>query len=217
MANFCQERCAARRSYGGRVPDRRRPDRTAPAPARDTQERSLRRRESLLAAGVALLGERGWHGITSRGVAERAGTHAGLVHYHFGGLPTLKREVAAAAVAAAFEPALASVTGHEDWRAGLAEVVREIGEVPPAQARASAELIAAAMHDEQVAEVLRAALADARDRLVPWLAGAGAAEPEGLATLVVAALDGLLLHRLVDPGLPLHPAASAVEALPRRA
>ncbi len=216
MANYCQARTAGRRSYGERVPDRRRSGDTDPGPARDTQERSLRRRETLLAAGVALLGERGWHGVTSRGVAERAGTHAGLVHYHFGGLPALKREVAAAAVAAAFEPVLASLTAHDDWPAGLAAVVREIGEVPPAQARVSAELISAAMHDEQVADVLRAALADARSRLGPWLARAGVADPDGLATLVVAALDGLLLHRLVDPGLPLHPAASAVEALPRR-
>lgn len=199
------------------MPDRRRSAETTPARARDTQERSLRRRGDLLAAGVALLGERGWHGVTSRAVAERAGTHAGLVHYHFGGLPSLKREVAAAAVAAAFEPVLTSLTRHDDWHAGLAAVVGEVGELPPAQARVSAELIAAAMHDEQVADVLRAALADARGRLVPWLTRAGAAEPAGLAVVVVAALDGLLLHRLVDPGLPLQPAASAVAALPRGA
>ena len=45
-------------------------------------------------AGVALLCEQGWSFVTTHGVAERAGTNAGLIHYHFGGLPRLHEAIA---------------------------------------------------------------------------------------------------------------------------
>lgn len=178
--------------------------------------RSARRREQLLAAGAELLGQRGWAGVTSRAVAERAGTHAGLVHYHFGGLPALKRAVASLVVSQALEPALRVLLASPSWAAGLAAVVRAAsGSDDTAAARSNAELITAALQDPEVGAVLRAVLADARSRLVPWLRETGAVEPEGLATLVVAALDGLLLHRLTDPDLPLDAVAVAADALAR--
>jgi hypothetical protein len=68
-----------------------------------------------------------------------------------------------------------------------------------------------------VGELLRQALADARARLVPWLSATGEAEPEGLATLLVATLDGLVLHRLLDPALDLGHVAGAADDLAGRA
>ncbi|MGY1770822.1 TetR/AcrR family transcriptional regulator [Blastococcus sp. SYSU D00813] len=165
-------------------------------------------------AGLELLAERGWVGLTTRAVAERAGTHPGLLHYHFGGLPDLRRAVAATAVREAFDPALAVLTAADSWRAGVAAVVRAAsGDDDPRTARISAELITASLQDPEVGELMRRSLADARARLVPWLAGTGAGRPEGLATLLVAALDGLLLHRLLDPSLALEQVADAVDGL----
>lgn len=165
-------------------------------------------------AGLQLLAAKGWSGVTARAVAERAGTHQGLVHYHFGGLPPLKRAVAAAAVQEAFEPALAVLTAADSWPAGMAAVLRAAAQhSDPATARISAELVAASLQDPEVGDLMRQTLADARARLVPWLAGAGADQPEGLATLLIAALDGLLLHRLLDPALALEQVAGAAEAL----
>lgn len=173
-------------------------------------------------AGLELLAERGWGGLTARAVAERAGTHQGLVHYHFGGLPALKRSVAAAAVQQAFEPVLTVLTAADSWPAGMAAVVRATAaHRNPGAARISAELIAASLQDAEVGDLMRQTLADARARLVPWLAGTGVTQPEGLATLLVAALDGLLLHRLLEPALDLEQVADAVQELteqsPRRA
>lgn len=177
-------------------------------------DRGARRREELIEAGLQLLGERGWTGLTSRAVADRAGTHAGLLHYHFGGLPALRREVASSAVRLSFEPALARLTAAPDWATGIAAVVGAQAEQPdPASARISAELITASLQDDEVGELMRRTLGDARARLVPWLRDTGATHPEGLATLLVAALDGLLLHRLVDPALPLAQVARAAAAL----
>jgi AcrR family transcriptional regulator len=179
--------------------------------------RGTRRREQLVRAGVDLLGEGGWAGVTARGVAERAGTHPGLVHYHFGGLPALKRAVADAALREAFEPAVALLTAAGSWPAGVAAVVRATaGRWEPRTARITAELVAASLGDPEVGELVRHTLADARARLVPWLAESGEAEPEGLATLLLAALDGLVLHRLVEPALPLAGAAAAAEDLAGR-
>jgi AcrR family transcriptional regulator len=183
--------------------------------SRTTRLRGERRREALIQAGTELLAERGWAALTSRAIAERADAPPGLVHYHFGDLPTLKRDIAAAAVADAFEPALAVLTTHSDWGAGLADAARATSQMTPEQSRVNAELIAAAMHDAQVAALMQAALADARARLVTWLTAQAAAEPEGLATLIVALLDGLVLHRIIDPGLDVHAVIPAAEALTR--
>lgn len=176
--------------------------------------RGARRRERLLGAGLELLAEEGWSGLTARAVAGRAGTHQGSVHYHFGGLPALKRAVAAAAVREAVEPVLAVLSAASSWPAGLAAAVRSAAEHrDPRTARITAELVAASVQDPAVGELVSQALADARARLVPWLSASGEAEPEGLATLLVAALDGLALHRLLDPALDLGHVARAADDL----
>ncbi len=158
-----------------------------------------------------MLVEGGWAALTSRAVAERASAPPGLVHYYFGDLSTLRREIAAAAVAEAFEPALAALLGAPSWPAGVAAVIRASQATAPQQARISGELIAASLHDTDVAVLMREALADSRARLMPWLEALGVDEPEGTATVIIALLDGLLLHGLIDPALPLHAVASAMD------
>lgn len=190
------------------------PDTPDDSAAPGEPSRGARRREQLVDAGLELLADKGWRGLTARAIAERAGTHQGLVHYHFGGLPPLKRTIAAVAARRAFEPALAVLTTADSWPAGVAAVVRAAAEhSDPGSARISAELIAASLQDPEVGELMRRTLADTRARLVPWLAGTGAARPEGLATLLVAALDGLVLHRLIDPTLMIGQVADAADTL----
>jgi AcrR family transcriptional regulator len=161
---------------------------------------------------MEILAEQGWAAITSRTVARRAGAAPGLINYHFGDLSALKREIASAAVTDTFPSALAVLTAGDDWSAGLAKSVRSCDTMTARQLHAVAELVVAATHDEQVATVVRSALAEARGRLVPHLAATGATQPEGLATLVLASLDGLVLHRIIDPELPLADVAAAAEA-----
>ncbi len=185
-------------------------DRESPA-GRRIQARGARRREALIEAGTAVLVERGWAALTSRAVAERASAPPGLVHYHFGDLRALRREIAAAAVAQAFEPALAALLRAPSWPAGVAAVIRVSQATAPEQARISGEMIAASLHDTDVAALVREALADTRTRLMPWLEALGIDEPEGTATLIIALLDGLLLHSLIDPVLPLHAVVTAMD------
>lgn len=69
--------------------------------------------------------------------------------------------------------------------------------------RVLADLVAAPLQDAVIRDQLRAALGDVRERLVPWLQDTGVPEQHvrATATLVVAVLDGLLLHQVVDDRL----------------
>lgn len=172
-------------------------------PDRPMQARGWRRRESLISAGAELLAEGGWGALTSRAVAERAGVRHAHVHYYFGSQSSLKHAVVAAAVEDVFEPALEAMRDSSTLADGVAAVVRSIEEMTTAQARLSAELVAASLSDHEVAQLMQAALARFRSQLAPWVASVAEAEPQGVTTLITALLDGLVIHRLIDPALPL--------------
>ena len=164
-------------------------------------------------AGVELLGEDGWAALTTRAIAGRCGANPALVHYYWDGLPGLRAEIARRALDGAVDPALDLLTSAGSWPEGLAAVARAGLAPTPEQTRTSAELMVAALRDPAVAAVVQEALTRARTRVQTWLAGAGANQPEGVAVLLLATLDGLLLHRLVDPHLPLEAASAAAEQL----
>ncbi|MFC8191653.1 TetR family transcriptional regulator [Cellulomonas sp. NPDC057328] len=179
------------------------------------RDRGDRRRAQLVAAGVEVLAERGWAAMTARAVAERAGTHAGLIHYHFGGFAQLKRAVAAALVEDAVGPLVDTLARSDRWPDGLADAVTAgAGHRGSPGGRVAAELITASLQDADVRGELAPALRDARDRVAAVLAGQlPGPQARGLATVVVAALDGLLLHSLIDDDLDLAAAAAAVRGL----
>ena len=165
---------------------------------------------------MEILAERGWTRMTARAVADRAGAQLGLIHYHFGGFPQLKRAVTAAVVEEAFGPVIDTVARSDPWQDGLADAITAAaGQRHSAAGRLAAELIVASLQDadvrEQLADALRVARAQVaailRDRQVPG------DHADGLATVTAAMLDGLLLHSLIDAGLDLDAAAAAARNL----
>ena len=52
-------------------------------------------RDRLIEATLVEIVERGWGGVRSRSVAERAGVNNALVHYHFGSMDRLRLEARA--------------------------------------------------------------------------------------------------------------------------
>ena len=52
-------------------------------------ERGRATRQRLLKAAVALVGEVGWNGVTTRLVAKRADVSPGVVHYHYASVTDL--------------------------------------------------------------------------------------------------------------------------------
>ncbi|MGW0705614.1 TetR/AcrR family transcriptional regulator [Streptomyces sp. NPDC002643] len=175
--------------------------------------RGQRRREQLVDAGVELLSEGGWPAVTTRSVAERAGANLGLIHYHWGGLQPLKRAIARRAGEMVFGPPTIQLLESAD----LDELLEKLpAMVAPSSddltTRLTVELIAGAVRDPELGEVLRESLAEARSHLTDWLQTHLPDAPQGTATLLVALLDGLFLHHMLDPGMN---SAEAIDALAR--
>lgn len=181
-------------------------------------------RAQLLAAAGGLIAESGWGAVSTRMVAERAGVNPALVHYHFRSLPALLREAAMVALGEAFRPAIDAfaaapsvgegltacmdVLEGQDWSAESSGVVLEAA----VQATRDAHLA------ERVAEMLvgwRGALAERIDAERAAGTLPPDTDPQPLAVALAAFLDGLLLHRLIDPGLPMGAAGRALVALLR--
>ncbi|MBK1787003.1 TetR/AcrR family transcriptional regulator [Prauserella cavernicola] len=176
---------------------------------RPSSPRGERRRQQLVAAGIELLGEGGWPAVTTRAVAERGGANQGLIHYHFGGLPGLREAIARRAGELVIEPVVDAVLAAGSPAAAL-DVLREV--VPAVTAddrvvRLSVELIAGAARDPALAELFRAGLRQARARVADHLEQLYPDLPErdrdGAAVLLAALVDGLVLHALLDPDLPV--------------
>ena len=175
-------------------------------------------RGQLLNAATELIAERGWGRVTTRAVAERAGLPHGAVSYHFAGKQALLTEAALDLVGRSFPIEQLRAVGGLDglvmlmrgWAAGsspidqmgaavLMEAMREAGRDATVRDQLVGLLVA---YRQAVAGLVRAD----QDR------GAvrRGVEPAGLATLLAALGDGLLLHAMLDPAVDL---AGAIEAL----
>ena len=166
--------------------------------------RGQRTREALCRAAVALVAERGWGGVSTRLVAERAGVPAGAVHYHFASLTDLLIDATAPLLARITDEAVAALDAAPDLPSGvdwlLGAVVRYSAD--PAALRLPSEVFLAGTRHERLGGEFAALLARFRASLAGWLTRCGrGAEAGAVATLLAAALDGLLLHRAVDPAV----------------
>lgn len=167
------------------------------------------RRASLVEAGVELLAEQGSAGVTHRGVAARAGANPGLVHYYFAGSAGLRRAVAEHAAArsiGAVTESLLTAADEAELVDGIARLLAGAAE-DPGTARLTTELVGAAFTDPEVARALTTAMATARGEVAAWLGARhtdwSAEQTAGRAALLLATVDGAVLHRLLDPGLPV--------------
>lgn len=173
-----------------------------------TAEAGAATRKRLLDAAGALIVEQGWGGVSTRGVADRAGVGPGVVHYHFGSVEELKRVASMRQLEELFGPFVAAMDAMSP-RDVLEEMARvSVEEYGPGTDVASLvyEVIPAAVRDPELQADLRAllrrfrhAFADAIRRWHPT----PAADPDVLAELLGAAVDGLQLHLLAEPDLDL--------------
>lgn len=166
-------------------------------------ERGREVRQRLLAAGAALIGERGWTAVSTRTLAERAGVTPSVVHYHFPSVQALLREAVISgmrAVVAGLEVILDGADAAEDLvEAMLASVASYSGTDPTSMLFIEAYL--AATRDEVLREEIADALRGLRVSLGRRLAARGVADPDGTAAVLLAALDGVLLHRGLGGGV----------------
>ncbi|MBO8194821.1 TetR/AcrR family transcriptional regulator [Streptomyces oryzae] len=174
-----------------------------PPPPPTAADRGREVRQRLLQAGAELIAERGWSAVSTRAVAERAGAGQGLVHYHFASLDALLRQAALGAVealvdelagllrtAATPQEALDRMLGAMDGYSGT----------DPASLLFIETYLAAARNEELMRD-LADLLAAAREELTGRLAGQGVPQPQETAAVLLAAIDGLMLHRPAAPFL----------------
>lgn len=154
--------------------------------------------------------------MTTRAVAVRAGSNAGLIHYYFGGLPGLRTALAdrasADAIGPLIEPILESGGLDEAISAlqdGIATLVADDRRI-----RLATQLIAGAGLDPELGAAFRQNLRDARVAIAEWIGRQrphwSAERVTGAAALVAAVLDGILLHRALDDEAPLDAAITAL-------
>jgi len=171
---------------------------------------SPRTRERLLHATVELMAEIGIDRVRTRSIAERAGVNPALVHYHFGTVSALVMEAAQDALLRTLGPSLEAFRSGATIRDSIRAILRWVerhGQDSPGSTILAEAMVKATRN----ASFRRwATQASRRFRLVILerlraAQAAGELDPEldltATATLLAAALDGLLFHRLVDPKL----------------
>jgi AcrR family transcriptional regulator len=158
-------------------------------------------RDALLDATVRVVAKHGLRGLTYRRVAEEAGTTHGLVSYHFKSRDVLIHEAVARASRIAVER---SSLGPSSGR--IEDFVRELPELVTDESDAQAFQFEVALEGRR----RKALTGEVRAAYEGWfavtrnsLAELGLdGDPEVMARLVFAAVDGLTLQQLVfeDPG-----------------
>ncbi|MGW7518690.1 TetR/AcrR family transcriptional regulator [Streptomyces sp. NPDC054796] len=172
---------------------------TPPAAPRTSQE--VRRR--LLEAAAGLIAERGWGAVSTRTVAARAGVGPGLVHYHFDSLQALLREAAVGVMRALTGELTTLLDDAGTPEEGLELIVSSLFRYAPEDPTSLlfVEVYLAATRDEVLRRTIGEVMGEADAPLARWLAGHGIPAAERTSTVLLAALDGLMLHRALRPGL----------------
>lgn len=173
-------------------------------------------------AALVEMAEKGWGGLRTRGVAERAGVNKGLVHYHFGSMDQLRLETVAMLMGGVVNEAAAGLLEAPTIAAGVRQVGEYLRSFRSDDPR-GVVLMEAMLHvprEEWLEEMMLGALdfyEEALRQRIEADIDAGTldvgTDPAGLATALIAALDGMILHAYMRPGANLGPAAESLAAL----
>jgi AcrR family transcriptional regulator len=172
-------------------------------PIRTAADRGREVRLRLLSAAAELIAELGWTAVSTRILAERAGVTPGLVHYHFPSLQALLRDAALGMISDLLS-GIESI--FDDGRSPDRGVEMMLGSLDAYSGgdRTSVlftETYLAAIRDETLRIELIALVDEFRRKLARWLSEHGAKTPADTAAVLAAAIDGVMLHRVLDPQL----------------
>ncbi|WP_017555755.1 TetR/AcrR family transcriptional regulator [Nocardiopsis baichengensis] len=166
-------------------------------------ERGHHVRTRLLHAAAELVAEQGWNAVSTRMVAERAGVGPGLVHYHFASLPALLTEAALQVMENVVDSAADALDRARTAPQALDLLLADLDHYPGDDP--ASRLISEAMLTATRNQALRTAMADLLDRfrtrLTDRLQAQGVPDPRRTAAVLAAAVDGMMLHRTLDPAL----------------
>ncbi len=176
-----------------------------------------------MSAAAELIAEVGWGRVTTRSVAERADLPHGAVSYHFRG----KQQLLVEAALFAFEQAIPmadfeALGSAEDLIDMIAVSVGDGDAIDPRLSRLMMETMREAERDPVLRTRLGEMLQAYRRMMIEIIradqqrgAAFSGAPPGGVATLLAAAGDGLLMHALLDPELDIAAGIGALRAMLR--
>jgi AcrR family transcriptional regulator len=180
-------------------------------------------RQRIIEAALAEIAEHGWGGVRTRRVSQRAGVNNALVHYHFRSIDNLRLEAAAAAfgrLAEEFGP------GAIDAEAPLGDVLADMAvRIESAHLddpiwQVLMEVFLQAPRDPRLGEMANGLLQAYRGLTAELVTRAvdrgelpAGVDVSGVATALVAMLDGLGLHAYADRHLDIAGAGEAMAAL----
>jgi AcrR family transcriptional regulator len=192
---------------------------TASAPG---ELRSAATRQALLRAAAEVIAKVGWHRGPDPAIADRAGLPHGAISYHFAGKDQLLRQAAVAASAAALKVPVALAQRAPSVAALIEQTIAwyAAGGMADPSVRLLLETAREASRDEGVRAPTAAMLRSYREHLTELVrkdqqAGNlnSGVPPDGVAAIVAALLDGLLVHLTLDPALELGSLVTALQGL----
>ncbi|WP_052280732.1 TetR/AcrR family transcriptional regulator [Nocardia vulneris] len=170
----------------------------------------MQRRDRLLDAAIALIGERGIGAITHRGVAARAGLPPATTSYFFASIDELlvaaMRRVTDAAVTGLREITERVTTEGDDPRAALEYAITAFA-MPPAATVAQFETYLEASRRPELRTEVERVLNAFEDLVVTGFNSVGVAVTPIQARAFVAVIDGFTLHRVAARDDPDHETA----------
>ena len=180
-------------------------------------------RQRLMRAAVDLIAEVGWGRVTTRAVAERAGLPHGAVSYHFRG----KQDMLVEAALHTFEQAIPiaeieAMTSVDEFIGLIALEVANRDAIDRRLAGLMMESMREAERDAHLRSRLGDLLGVYRRVMVDVVradqergAAFSGASAQGIATVLGAFGDGLLLQAMLDPQLDVGNAIDALRAMLR--
>ncbi|MGH3888930.1 MAG: TetR/AcrR family transcriptional regulator [Pseudonocardiaceae bacterium] len=183
-------------------------------PARTAADRGRDVRLQLLSAAADLIAELGWNAVSTRILAERAGVTPGLVHYHFPSLQALLRDAALGMISDLLSATELIFEDAQTLDAGVNTMLGSLDSYTGSDPTSLlfTETYLAATRDETLRIELIGVVDEFRRKLARWLGEHGATTPDATASVLAAAIDGVMLHRALNPEL----ISSAVAPVLRR-
>jgi AcrR family transcriptional regulator len=158
---------------------------------------------------------KGWSSTSSRAIAERAGVNQALINFHFGGKAGLFRATLDRCVdeiEADFGPwmAASSLAAYID---------KSVESIPRVRRNKNFQFLFAAMlegaHDAEIKKAVIHQVRAFRTGLREFLEGQGLSEEDvgRYASIMAAAMDGLMIHFMLDPSTDAEGALRAFEEM----
>jgi AcrR family transcriptional regulator len=170
------------------------------------------RHTEILETAARLFAEQGFHATSMRDLCAALGMSPGNLYHWF---PSKQAIIAAFVEAdrATTASRLAALSTAGDLAsAAVPQIIGYVTTATDAEIRLFLEIYAAALRDPELAPLVRTADAEARAGLAALLRGAGIADPEATAVVVIALVDGLVSRRAIAPGCDLAALAGPVGA-----